>query len=73
MTSLAVGKDEADTTWLFSSSAFGELKQWWPAALELIYQNTAEHPGSESKVSSLQCPALFGNLEEIYISHTVHI
>ena len=73
MTSLAVGRDEADTTWLFSSSAFGELKQWWPAALELIYQNTAEHPGSDSKVSSLQCPALFSNLEEIYITHTVHI
>ena len=53
--SLAVGHDEGDTTWLYSCSAFGEIKQWWPAALELIYQNTAEHPGSESKVT--------GNLE----------
>ena len=32
--------------------AFGEIKQWWPAAVELIYQNTAWHPGSESKVRS---------------------
>ena len=47
---LAVGRDEADTSWLYSASAFGEVKQWWPAALELLYQNTAEHPGSESKV-----------------------
>ena len=49
--SLAVGLDEAATTWLYSCSAFGEIKQWWPAALELLYQNTAEHPGSESKVT----------------------
>lgn len=49
VTSLAVGRDEAATTWLYSASAFGEIKQWWPAALELIYQNTAEHPGSDSK------------------------
>ena len=50
--SLAVGRDEEDTTWLYSCSAFGEIKQWWPAALELLYQNTAEHPGSESKVGT---------------------
>ena len=53
--SLAVGHDEGDTTWLYSCSAFGEIKQWWPAALELIYQNTAEHPGSESKVTGDKC------------------
>ena len=47
---IAVGKDDHETLWLYSCSAFGEIKQWWPAALELIYQNTAWHPGSESKV-----------------------
>jgi len=46
---IAVGKDENETLWLYSCSAFGEIKQWWPAAVELIYQNTAWHPGSESK------------------------
>ena len=48
--SIAVGKDDNETLWLYSCSAFGELKQWWPAAVELIYQNTAWHPGAESKV-----------------------
>ena len=47
---LAAGRDEAATSWLYSASAFGEVKQWLPAALELRYQNTAEHPGSDSKV-----------------------
>ena len=49
---LAVGQDMMEegeegnttvtttTTWLYSCSAFGEIKQWWPAALELLYQNT---------------------------------
>ena len=46
---VAVGKDYKDQTSLYSCSAFGELKQWWPAALELIYQNCAETPGNESK------------------------
>ena len=55
VTSMAAGQDESGTTWLYSASAFGEVKQWWPAAMELIYQNTAEHPGSESKVGSWPC------------------
>ena len=24
--------------WLYTCSAFGEIKQWWPRAVELIYQ-----------------------------------
>ena len=47
---IAVGKDDHETLWLYSCSAYGEIKQWWPAAVELIYQNTAWHPGGESKV-----------------------
>lgn len=51
---VAVGKDEKETVrvyiqldlckslilkiWLYTCSAFGEIKQWWPAAVELIYQ-----------------------------------
>ena len=46
---VAVGRDNKDTIWLYSGSAFGEIKQWLPAAMELIYQNCAETPGSESK------------------------
>jgi len=46
---LAAGEDENGTTWLYSASAFGEIKQWWPAALELLYQKSVETPGSESK------------------------
>ena len=26
--------------WLYTCSAFGEIKQWWPTAVELIYQVT---------------------------------
>ena len=29
--------------WLYTCSAFGEIKQWWPSAVELIYQVTMEH------------------------------
>ena len=62
---LAVGLDEKDTTWLYSCSAFGEIKQWWPGALELLYQNTAEHPDTESKVRDIPfklCKAESGNI-----------
>ena len=47
---IAVGVDDNQTLWLYTCSSFGEMKQWWPAAVELIYQNTTWHPGSESKV-----------------------
>ena len=49
--SVACGRDEAGTVWLYTCSAFGQLKQWWPAAVELLYQNTAWHPGSDAKVA----------------------
>ena len=51
MNSVACGRDEAGTVWLYTCSAFGQLKQWWPAAVELLYQNTAWHPGSDAKVA----------------------
>ena len=51
--SVCVGADENETSWLYTCSAFGEMKQWWPAAVELIYQNTTWHPGSESKVRGI--------------------
>ena len=28
--------------WLYTCSAFGEIKQWWPRAVELIYQVNGE-------------------------------
>ena len=54
MNSVACGRDEAGTVWLYTCSAFGQLKQWWPAAVELLYQNTAWHPGSDAKVAHVK-------------------
>jgi len=44
---IAVGEDEHGTVWLYSCSGWGEIIQWWPAALELLYHNSTSTPGSE--------------------------
>ena len=67
--SVCVGADENETSWLYTCSAFGEMKQWWPAAVELIYQNTTWHPGSESKVRGLHLihEILYENISGLHL------
>ena len=49
MLCLAAGRDSRGTDYLYSGGWAGELRQWMPAALELLYQNSGEPPGAESR------------------------